>query len=219
MNDLVILKNNQAVCNSLEVAEKFRKRHTHVLQSIEKIIADSPAEKSARCFKKSSYKDEQGKPRPMYEMNRQGFSILAMGFTGKQALEWKWKYSDAFDAMENFIREKCSVAGIEARANSKIARKEETDVIKQYIEYAKAQGSQHANHYYSNITNLENKAVGITDRELATIQQLNQLTMIENIIVKNIKLGMEQEQPYKAIFQNCKAQVELFRKIAFIGIS
>ena len=49
MNDLVYLNNDEAVCDSLLVAEKFEKQHKNVIQAIEKIISDSPVENSARC--------------------------------------------------------------------------------------------------------------------------------------------------------------------------
>lgn len=42
----------------------------------------------------------------MYIMNRDGFSLLAMGFTGKKALEWKLKYINAFNEMERQLRER-----------------------------------------------------------------------------------------------------------------
>ena len=70
LNDLVYLNNNEAVCDSLLVAEKFGKRHADVLEKIEKIITDEPTENSVRCFRKSFYRDGKGEMRPMYHMNR-----------------------------------------------------------------------------------------------------------------------------------------------------
>ena len=90
--ELVELKNEEAVCTSLDIAESFGKNHKHVLEKINQIIENEPAENSARCFKKSSYKDAKGENRPMYYINRDGFTFLVMGFTGKKANEWKWKY-------------------------------------------------------------------------------------------------------------------------------
>lgn len=81
MNELVYLKNDEAVCSSLQVAEKFGKRHTHVIERIEKIIENDSTENSAQCFKASIYKDSTGKSNKMYVMNRDGFTFLVMGFT------------------------------------------------------------------------------------------------------------------------------------------
>ena len=91
--------NNQAVVSSRQVAESFGKMHKHVLDSIGEIIK---AENSAltSMFFESSYKAGTGKSYPEYLMNRDGFTLLAMGFTGPKALQWKLKYIQAFNEME-----------------------------------------------------------------------------------------------------------------------
>ena len=128
MNELVYLKNDEAVCDSLQVAEKFGKEHKNVLQSIDNLIAENSAVKI--MFKISSYKSGNGQSYRKFYMNRDGFSLLAMGFTGKEALEWKLQYIRAFNQMENFIREKSTQMWIETRKAGKLTRKAETDTIK-----------------------------------------------------------------------------------------
>lgn len=84
MDELVYLRNDEAVCSSLQVAEKFEKRHDNVMRSIEGLLKN---EETHEMFKNSSYIEEQNNQRyPMYLMNRDGFSLLVMGFTGKKAL-------------------------------------------------------------------------------------------------------------------------------------
>ena len=113
MNELVYLKNDEVVCSSLQVAEKFGKRHDNVMQSIRGLLKN---EETHEMFKKSSYIEEQNNQRyPMYFMNRDGFSLLVMGFTGKKALEWKLQYIKAFNQMEKFIREKETQSWIDSR--------------------------------------------------------------------------------------------------------
>ena len=102
MQELINIKDEEAVTTSLRVAEIFGKQHKHVLDKIQQIINDS-AEKSAQCFKKSKYRDQSGKQNTMYYMNRDGFTFLVMGFTGKKANDWKWKYIEAFNQMESYI--------------------------------------------------------------------------------------------------------------------
>ena len=84
------------VTTSLKVAEVFEKDHRHVLESIRNLAAEKSA---AKFFRETSYKN-RGKEYPMYEMDRDGFSLLVMGFTGDKALQWKIKYIEAFNAME-----------------------------------------------------------------------------------------------------------------------
>jgi Rha family phage regulatory protein len=96
---LVTLHSRKATTTSLIVAEVFEKQHRNVLRDIEKLISDLP-ENSWLNFERREYVDDRGKTWPMFEMNRDGFSLLAMGFTGKKALEWKLKYLRAFSMME-----------------------------------------------------------------------------------------------------------------------
>lgn len=125
MNELVKIKNNQVVVSSRQVAEKFGKLHKDVLENIREILK---AENSAvRFFQENMYKvPGNNKSYPEYLMNRDGFSLLVMGFTGKDALHWKMKYIAAFNEMEaklngkpiSLLKEK----EIEARLNNSRAR-------------------------------------------------------------------------------------------------
>lgn len=96
--------------DSLQVAEHFHKRHDRVLRAIENLIGGLPKIEETPVepmFFKSRYKNEQnGEYYPKYWMNRDGFSLLVMGFTGKKALEWMLKYIAAFNRMEEVIKEK-----------------------------------------------------------------------------------------------------------------
>ena len=103
MNELVMVENNQVVVSSRQVAENFGKQHKDVLESIRGILA---AENSATKFFHESTFENRGKQYPEYLMNRDGFSLLVMGFTGEKALEWKVKYINAFNAMEQELRNK-----------------------------------------------------------------------------------------------------------------
>lgn len=100
MNNLVIMKNKQAVTTSLQVAETFGKQHKHVLESIKNLVAENSAAKS--MFAEGSY-ENRGKEYRMSYMNRDGFTLLAMGFTGKTALNFKLQYIQAFNKMEQQI--------------------------------------------------------------------------------------------------------------------
>lgn len=94
--------NNRIFTNSLLVAEKFNKQHKHVIESIKRII-DS-ADISAQYFVSTTYVDSSGKSNIMYVMNRDGFTLLVMGFTGDKALQFKLDYIEAFNRMEEQIK-------------------------------------------------------------------------------------------------------------------
>jgi Rha family phage regulatory protein len=104
MENLVKIENQQIVTDSRQIAENFGKQHKHVIEAIENIKAENSALTS--FFYEGTYKAGTGKSYKMYLMNRDGFTLLAMGFTGKQALEWKLKYIKAFNEMEAELKAK-----------------------------------------------------------------------------------------------------------------
>ena len=93
-----------ARANSLMVAKIFGKRHDNVLNNIRNILQmDDEDGFNALNFKEVKYKDEKGELRPAYAMTRDGFTLLAMGFTGKKALQNKKAYIKRFNEMEKLI--------------------------------------------------------------------------------------------------------------------
>lgn len=223
MTELITIRKDQAVTSSLQVAKDFGKRHDNVIRAIEKLESDllkieevNLPKNGVSAFMKSTYKDEQGRTYPMYYMTRDGFSLLVMGFTGKKALQWKCKYIEAFNTMEKILTEKQTAVWIETRQKGKLTRKSETDVIKDLVEYAKAQGSTHSDMLYMSYTKLANRIIGIKDRDSATVLQLNNLSLAEHIILNTVRNGMAAEKNYKEIYQDSKKQLEAFSDICFL---
>jgi anti-repressor protein len=95
------MKNQKAVTTSLQVAETFEKRHDHILRDIEHFQKDLP--NFGEMFVEANFPDSYGRDRKIYYMNRDGFTLLAMGFTGKEALNFKLQYIQAFNHMEQQI--------------------------------------------------------------------------------------------------------------------
>jgi len=243
-------KHGQLFTTSLDVAEKFGKRHKDVLKSIRKIIEGSagvtpepkfrlwvktPGRKIApgstqatskiegvdswglHNFVESSYLDEQIQRRPMFLMTRSGFSILAMGFTGKAALEWKIRYESAFSAMEQALLNQQNLSWQQARSQGKLARREETDVVAAFVEYAKRQGSTHAAHYFSLVTNMTYSALFLVSkasprpfRDLLDSLQLIYLAAAESIVQQALEDGMAQVMNYRDIYPLARLRVEAY---------
>jgi len=214
MEELIILRRKEAVTTSLKVAEIFHKRHDRVIRSLENLLEGLPKNGVVKMFFLGEYIDEKGEARKMYYMNRDGFTLLAMGFTGKKAIEFKLAYISAFNKMERFIAEKQSAEYLEARVTGKLVRKEETDTIKKLVEYAKEQGSGHADMLYVTYTRLANKIVGINKRAEASTIQLSNLTFIERAIWLTVEEGMKLGMYYKEIYKSCKAKMEQIKSLA-----
>lgn len=100
-NELVIMHDQQAVTTSLKVAEVFDKKHQHVMEAIRKLTVENSTVK--KMFAESTYVNSRGQEWPMFYMNRDGFTLLAMGFNGSKAMQFKLKYIEAFNAMESSI--------------------------------------------------------------------------------------------------------------------
>lgn len=102
--DVVITRSNdgELVVTSRQIAEDFDKRHADVIEKIEELIKTENSVMT--MFIESSYKAGTGKSYKEYLITRDGFSLLVMGFTGSRALQWKLKYIEAFNKMEESIK-------------------------------------------------------------------------------------------------------------------
>ena len=96
-------QNGEPVVSSRQIAESFEKNHRDVLRAIDSLKED--VRNFAQMFFETETPDSYGRPQRTYLMNRDGFTLLAMGFTGKAALEWKLRYIQAFNAMEKKLKE------------------------------------------------------------------------------------------------------------------
>ena len=108
-NELVELfksENNTIWVESTVVGEKFGKSHNHVIRDIEEIIKKSDCpDLDSEMFIETTYINSRGKTYKSYLMNRDGFSLLAMGFNGKEAFQWKLKFINAFNLMEEKLKQ------------------------------------------------------------------------------------------------------------------
>jgi Rha family phage regulatory protein len=102
--DAVTLVHGHPVTTSLAVAQVFGQRHDNLLRTIHNVLNDCPAEFGRLNFEESSYLNEQGKAQPMYQLRKNAFDLLVMGFTGRQAMRVKVAYIECFDAMEAYLR-------------------------------------------------------------------------------------------------------------------
>ena len=107
MNDLVYNEGGNAFTDSLKIAEKFGKLHKDVLKAIRNIECSSDFQERnfAPSLKIRKLQNGGSKNEPYYKMTRDGFFMLAFGFNGKKAAQWKERFLMAFNAMEQIIRE------------------------------------------------------------------------------------------------------------------
>ena len=94
----VRIENDQMITDSRNVANVFGKRHDNVIRDIESMKKD--VLNFEEMFFDGTMPDSYGREQKVYFMNRDGFTLLAMGFTGSDAMKWKLKYIEAFNALE-----------------------------------------------------------------------------------------------------------------------
>ncbi len=125
----LIIQNDKVVVSSRKVAEVYEKRHDSILRDLRNLIESVP--EALHNFVESSYLNEQNREMPEYLMDRQGFSMLVMGFTGEKARRFTYQYTLAFEQMTQTIKQggRTSISAetknkeIEARLNNSLVRK------------------------------------------------------------------------------------------------
>lgn len=140
-------REERATCTSLDVAETFGKDHKYVLRDIRELKCSEDFRVSN--FGLSKYVNSQGREQPLFVMTRDGFTLLAMGYTGETAMKFKEAYIRQFNAMESAILGK-----LVEREKGVAVRQALTKAIQMSSENDRMHG-----HAYSNYTNCIYKAL------------------------------------------------------------
>lgn len=136
MSDIVLsMQSGEPVASSRQIADNFEKRHDHVMRDIDAMKKDVP--NFGEMFFETTAPDSYGREQRTYLMNRDGFTLLAMGFTGKAALEWKLKYIAAFNEMEKKLADQPQLTRSQLLATALIAAHEELEKKDKQIETMK----------------------------------------------------------------------------------
>lgn len=175
-------KKNDAWVSSKKLAELFDKRHSDVLRDIESLKTNLDIEFTERNFALSSYKDRSRKKNKMYMLNRKSFALIAMGFTGKKAIDFKVKYIEAFESMTSHI---------ETRLISKNGYKEMTKAISKNIGNDARTFSQEAN--------MINKIVlGMSASEFKEINNLGENELTRDSVITELLVKLDKAQRLNA---------------------
>lgn len=223
MTDFLVTTNKNGVfCDSQTIAKKFEAKHRDVVRMIKKLISDFDKLRVGSNHPKIIEKmgEYRGTQFVYYELDRRAFSLLAMRFKTKKAFEWQNRFNDAFYEMERVLiqtaNNKQSELWNAQRTQSKQIRSEETDIIKEFVEYATSQGSKKAQFYYKHITVATYKCLGLVQyqrpklRETLDMMQTSQLIMAEMVAQKSLQKYMQEGEHYKTIFTLVKQDLEQF---------
>lgn len=158
-------------------------------------------------------------------MNRDGFSLLVMGFNGQKALKFKLRYIQQFNRMENtlieLLAERKSAEWLEVRRASIFTNKKMTDAIQQnLIPLAREQGSTTDDKFfYINYQKAVNRAAGIKpkSRDSLSISQLYEVDKIQDMATCSIRKLSAKNEPYRKIYSDTKQMLESYARLSFIN--
>lgn len=142
-----INKEEVTIVTSLDIAETFNKEHRRVLQDIRELECSD--EFRLHNFVQSTYSNQQKHKQPMFYITRDGFTLLAMGYTGEKAMKFKEGYIRQFNAME-----KALIGKMKEREKGIAVRQALTNALKESNENERMHG-----HAYSTYTNVIYKSI------------------------------------------------------------
>ena len=216
MNQLVEFDKSEIWAESNMVARKIGMKHNDFMKTAKLLVDkmnDLRGEQLTPKFK-FEQRNYRGRDFEMCLMSREFFSLVMMRFETKKAFEWQIKFNAAFYAMEDDIRKakdnKNDPAWAGIRGNSVAGRIEETDAIKEFVEYATTQGSTKANFYYKHITNATYKALGLMVqknpklRDQLDIYEISELILAERLAKDMLRKYMSMGRNYKDIYESVK---------------
>lgn len=185
MSELVFKgANNQALTNSLLVAKEFGKSHDNVLKAVRNLIKEGLVKiNDTPMFEEVTYKNEQnGQSYPMYVMNRDGFTLLAMGFTGKKATQFKIAYIEAFNKMEEEIKKSAKPMSqleiLQMSVNQLVEQEKRITNVEKRLDDMETERKTNAN-LLLEVKLSENKVPEMTDRK-RVMQLINQYYLATN---------------------------------------
>ena len=220
--ELVECKSNNAFCDSSMVARKFGVKHADVVNKFTTLIPKLKDFRVEGFYPKYWTEDRnyRGKNYTAYLMNRDCFMILGMRFDTKKSRKWQGQFIAAFSVMETRLiklaQNSKDQLWIENRSQGKIARREETDIIKEFVEYATKQGSKHASFYFKHLTNSTYMALGMIVqrkpklRDTMNLYEISELLLAERLAKNSLKKYMDLGRNYKDIYNSVKEDLIIF---------
>lgn len=219
MSNLVTINNNEPLTTSLIIARELKRTHKSIMNLIKEYRKNFEEFGNVGEFEMSQ---RHGKNTKIFQLNEPQVMFLITMLRVKQnefdkVLDFKVKITKEFFTMRKWILEqetkKQNQQYIETRNKSKIGRRQETDIIKIFIEYAKDQGSKSAEKYYMIFSKMENSAFFILKEKFKNVREILNITQLSKIIVADIIVrtaiieGMKNKMFYKDIFQLAKERV------------
>ena len=213
MVNLVELVRGEPRTTSDLVAKEFGIAHIEMTRKLKNLSMEISIVEFEEMYKEDS-RIVRGREFKTYNMNRDGYMFLVMNISTKKAHNKKLAFIKAFNEMERRLLSLTENSNdnewVKVRTQSKQLRLQQTDVIKEFVDYATTQGSKSAKFYYKHVTNATYKALDLIQhkkpklRDTLDCMELSQLMVAENVAKKSIKKHMENGEHYKVVFELVK---------------
>lgn len=224
MSGLVVVKNNELYVGTWMLSQGFAVDHRYLKRMVEKYNSDFLEFGFTVASNVESGEKKRGGQVEEYLLNEEQATYLTMLMKNTQEVrKFKIFLNKEFFRQRRFlaklISQKQNAEWLEKREAGKIERRLETDVIKEFIEYAKNQGSQNASKYYMIITKMQNSTLFHLDllqqkfpnlRDVVEGFQLDTLKMADHAVARALKEGIEKQMSYKDIYILARQRIEGF---------
>ena len=213
MTQLTFIKSGDVYTDSLLIANELGRDHASIVYNIKKyasrISALGNLMSDARKIKEGA-----GRPLKIYYLNEaQAVFLATLMDNTEKVLDFKMKLAVAFVAMRKLLLEKQTADWQETRQLSKQVRLQETDAIKELVEYATVQGSKNSGKLYMVYSKLVKQTAGYSERDQSNVDILSQVIAFENILRGVIREEMTLNTHYKAIYQKAKVQLQEMKRL------
>lgn len=225
MTDLVRIVGSEPMTSTLVVAKGMNLDHRAVMTLVDKYKEklESFGFVTFEMSKRGAGGGSGRATRTAWINEGQTVFLISLMRNSKIVVEFKQSLTKEFFRQRRMIAhlltQRQNKAWLEQRAQGKLSRREETDTIKEFVGYCKAQGSNNAERYYTNISKMENKALFFLEQRFPNIrdvlsgQQLQVVASADIAVARALRFGMEEKMHYKDVYQLAKKRIEEFAEI------
>lgn len=219
MGNIVLIKDNELFTTTLAISEGVNLEHETVMKLLKKY---SEIEELSR-FEIGEVRTK-GRPIKIAFLDElQATLLIVLMKNSPEVLKFKIKLTKAFfkqrKILQQILTQKHNADWLNKRLETKVIRRECTDVIQKFIDYAKSQGSKSAEKYYMNLSRMELTGLFILEqkypnaRDVMSMKQLNLIEMADEAIALSLDESMKLKIHYKECYQRAKEKISLLAKI------
>lgn len=220
MDKLVKVVNDVPVVSTLDMYRGLKVDHRTIIKLIKKYETDF---QDIRTFGFEILKSG-GRPTPYCYLDEEQVTFLITLMRNSDVVvPFKRRLTKEFYRLKKTLAalaaQQQNAQWLETRNIGKAKRRIETDTVQRFVAYAVAQGSKNAQHYYENISKMENKALFLVEqkykniRDILDISQLYIVSCADGIVTKALEDGMARNLNYKEIYLLAKTRIETFAEV------